>query len=518
MFRGVFVAALVAMAVVALAPAASAQNRFTLDPQATSPGRIVEDAAGNAYVTWTHRSSGSLPDAPMFCKIPPGGTCASPIELPIPAAMDNTDAVAGVFPVLGDGNTVFVAAPRYVQGDVVTWASFNGGQSFAPGVGHPEAYAGTTDPSSVIRLAGGYLFIASSSPGLGFGFSGAVGEGAGSNFEFTTAATGAGVGGSSMAFEGLLNPVLVYWRLSNPFTMSFYRYTGSGPPTAESSWEGPIAIGNGYEAKVASDSGRLFMVSRDYAGGSNPSRVDVRRYLGTGFGAPVTVADDATAEPFAGGAIAVSPAGEVAVAWPGVRSGDGARVMRLFTSVDGGASFNGETDVAGIGGGYRAGDNAQLALGAGEAGWLTYRDEGGLQLADLNPIAESARPVVKPPAYKGKKKTVVKRVGAFGIAMTLPGACVQSLQSFAVAVGKKKRHGRGRGPVGKLRLRRVGFLFDGGKVATASRKPFSLLVDPGPLAAGSSHAVTAKVSATFSSRPGGEKKVSRTLKGRIEGC
>ena len=94
---------------------AAAKNLFILDSQAASPGNVIEDGSGTAYVGWLHKSSNpSLPAPPMFCKIPAGGTCTHPITLSIPGATSILDEVNAVFPVFGAGSTIYVVGPRYV--------------------------------------------------------------------------------------------------------------------------------------------------------------------------------------------------------------------------------------------------------------------------------------------------------------------------------------------------------------------------------------------------------------------
>jgi hypothetical protein len=509
MLRGLVVLLIVAAGV--FAPSAAAENAYTLDPQATSPGRVVMDAAGNAYIAWTHASPNGLPDTPMFCKIPPGGTCDQPISLPIPGAVDNTSAVSGLFPVMRDENAVFVVGPRYSKGDFVLWRSYNLGQNFTPGEAMENGYGEESEPTDVLNT-GPFLLPIGFNPGLGFGF-GIAGLASGSHYSFFSAGA---VGGADAGLEGLFNPVIAYWGAIEPYKMSFYRYLGGETFDPETTWEGPIPIGDGYQVKLANDAGRLFMVSQDYAGGPRPSRVEVRRYQGTSFGPPVMVTEDTAAEAAIGGAIAESPAGEVAVAWPGPKAADQTRVMRLFTSVNRGTSFSGETTVARVGSGYRSGDNAQLVFSGEGSGLLTYRDSGGLEVANLRPFGGPTQPSVKPPNYKGKKRTVAKRLGVFAITMQLPKGCVQPLQSFPVNVGKRKRRGAAAMPGQKLTLKSVSFSYNGGKLATKGKKPFRLMVEPGPIAPRSSHRVGAKVTATLGR--GGGKKIVRTLSGSIKGC
>ena len=219
----------------AAAPA-GANDRFTLDAQPTSPGHVVVDAAGTAYVTWTHKSASTAPDSVMFCEIPLGGTCTSPKTLPIPGAVDATDEVAGVFPVLGPGSSVYVVAPRYVENDVVIWTSLDGGQSFNGGTANPGGYSGKSDPTNVL-LPGNNFLIGAFNPGLGFSTTPA-GGGAGSKLSFETEV--GSVGSSSMGFDGGANLVEAYWTLEgSEYPMFFYRYKGGIPITSEGQWEGP---------------------------------------------------------------------------------------------------------------------------------------------------------------------------------------------------------------------------------------------------------------------------------------
>jgi hypothetical protein len=502
--------AAIGIGALASAAPAGANDLFTLDAQPTSPGHVVVDSAGTAYVTWTHKSASTTPDSVMFCKIPLGGTCTAPITLPIPGAVDDTDGVAGAFPVLGPGSTVYVVAPRYVEDDVVIWTSEIGGQSFNNGIVIGSAYSSKSDPTDVLR-AGGNLLIGAFNPGLGFSTTTAGGP-LGSNLDFTTLS--GTVGGSSLGVQGSENLIEAYWTLSDPDSMFFYRYKNAGSLTLESSWEGPTAIGSGYEAKLAGGLSGLFLVSQDYAGGSNPTALNVRKFTGTSFGAPVTLANDASIDLFAGGAIAQSPGGAVAVAWPGTRGGDQARVMRLFTSTDGGASFA-ETDIAHIGGAYALGDNAQLALGNSGAGWLTFHDEGGLRMADLNPVAPYVSPI--PPTYKGKEKTIGKPVGDFELTLRLPKSCLQPGQPFYAGAGKRVRHKVAKALRSKLTLKKASFSFDGKKLKTLKKKPLKLLISPGPLPAGTTHTVTVRITA-IARKHGENKKVVRTLKGTIKIC
>jgi hypothetical protein len=494
---------------------ARANELFTLDAHATSPGNVIVDSAGTAYIGWVRSGSNpGLPDPPMFCRIPAGGTCKAPITLPIPGAAGPTDAVNGVFPILGSGGMVYVVAPRYVDDDLVVWTSSNGGQSFDSGTIDPGAYSNKTDPSNVL-LAGTNLVVGGSNPGLGFSSTPAMG-GSGGNFSFSSAGSG-GVGGSTLGLDGS-NPVEAYWNLASPEPTAqilFYRYNGSGSLDEETNWVGPSLIANGEEPRLAGGPGGLFLASLDYGGGSGqPNLLDVRRFGGSSFGAPVTLAEKATAGLFEGGAIAESPDGSrVAVVWPASRNGNS--VMDLFTSTDGGGSFSSASPVAPLESGYVDGHD-ELALGNNGGGWLVFLDEAGLHVADLAPIGPTQETPQTPPVYHGKTRTVSKPVGADALTLRLPASCLQLRQSFYVGVGKRKRHGLAKSLHARLKVLRVTFSFHH-KKKTRKKRPFRWLIVPGPLVSGRKYTVKARVTALLHRR-GHRKRVVRTLKGRVLVC
>ena len=504
-------AAVVAALALALAPGtAGANDLFTIEAEPTTEGHLTMDAAGNAYVGWSVDGFGTEPDIPRFCKIAPGGGC-SPISLSIPGATTLSDSVSAVIPVLGPGSTVYLVAPRYAHNDLIYWTSTNGGASFDGGVKN-DFYSSKTEPTDVF-LNGSEFLIGAFNAGLGFSTADIGGPGGG---ELAFANPGGGIGGSTMGLAGPGNPVIVYWIQDDPYQLRFYRYKGAGDRSTEANWEGSSLITNGYEPDLSSGPAGLFLVSQDYAEGHYPSAINLRKYEGTSFGPPRTIVNDTASNLFVGGGIAQSPSGNrLAVVWPG-RSGS-ANVMRLFSSTDGGTAFA-ESQVATIGAAYALGPNAKVAVTDSGTGWVLFRDNTGLRIADLNPIAGGPTSGGKePPIFKGKTRAFVKKVGAFLILLRLPKSCLQDRQRFFAGVGKRKRKALSKKLGGTIRFNKVVFFYDGRKLRVKKRKPFRYLIDPGSMAPGSTHIVKARVTMTLTK---GEKKrkIKRTLKGFVKAC
>jgi hypothetical protein len=508
---------LLATFVLAVLPAAAAANNlFTLDGHPVTDGHLAEDPAGNAYVAWTSEGDGSSPEPVRFCKIAPGGGCNA-ITLPIPGASSSLDSVSGAIPVLVPGTEiVYVVAPSYLQDEIVFWVSLNGGASFSGGETRPYYVQGKTDPTDAF-VVGNEIMVSGYNPGLIFSHAQIIGGGGG-ELEFADPGVG-GVAGASMGLDGT-NPVIAYWNISDPpYPLFFYRYKGAGSMDLEGNWEGPIEVAKGYEPNLSSGAAGLFMVSEDYTGGQYPNAINVRRFEGTNFGPAKTLAVDSSTDLFVGGAIAQSPSGNrVVVAWPGTRAGDDAFVMRLFTSTDGGASFPTESHVAHLESSYAIGPNAEVATNDAGNGWVLFEDSAGLRIADLTPIAGlPPSPPPLPPIYKGKTKKFVKKVGNFLIILRLPKSCLQSRQRFFAGVGKRKRKQLQKRLGGKIRFTKVVFIYDGKKLKVKKKKPFRYLIDPGPMAAGSTHVVKAKVTLILE-KGAKKKKIKRVIKGTVRAC
>jgi hypothetical protein len=70
--------------------------------------------------------------------------------------------------------------------------------------------------------------------------------------------------------------------------------------------------------------------------------------------------------------------------------------MRLWESTDGGQTFHSEREIATIG--YGLTGVPRLAVAEDGQGWLTFEDEGGLEVADLNPRIFATTPITVGPS------------------------------------------------------------------------------------------------------------------------
>jgi len=367
----------------------------TIDPRADTTGPVVVDAAGNGYVAWDDPAAGAAADHVLFCRIPAGATCTHRVALALPGNSTNSaDAIAQPFPVLGGRpGVVYVVGPRYVRGDVVVWASRNGGASFSAGAVIPRpSYAGDTGVGDVLRSptspspAVDYFSIASSNDGLGYSFTGLGSIGAHTppaGFTFDTSGVPGLVEGATLGFSGQ-QTVEAFWTDADTPPLDYYWSPTSGVSGAQGSLEhGPIKVADGINARLASGPKGLFLLSEDSSGAAKPLRLDVRRWGPSThtFGAPAfvgLVANDTNATN-PGGFGEDASTGALYVAWPGYGAG-GAYVMQLWTSANRGKTFSGPATVADIGDAYQG--TTHLAATGGH-GFLTFTDHRGLQLVDL---------------------------------------------------------------------------------------------------------------------------------------
>ena len=372
---------------------ALANNLFTLEPSPESTSVPVTESSGTAYVAW-ERKPPSVTEASitLFCRIPRGGTCSSPVVLPIPApGKSDSESVSQAFPVLGTrSGVVYVVGPRYVPNDTLIWTSTNGGVTFSGPVKAPS-YGGHTGIDDVLlnpnRTAtekeptADYFDVASTNPGFGFG---EVSNTLKSPAEFSFSEPGPFVDEGGLGFTtGSHLPVVAFFNLEEHDQIHYYVAKGS-PAGVESKWSGPKPklLAEGYSPRLASGPAGLLILSSDFPGGeSNPAVLDVRKFNESSqtFEAPVQVASNLAQDGATSGIYENPETGYIYVVWP--VSSNGSLSLHVAESTDGGASFHGEREVAFSEGGFEG--PPRLAVASDGRGWLTYRDEHGDEVADL---------------------------------------------------------------------------------------------------------------------------------------
>jgi hypothetical protein len=445
--RALLVIALTVTAAAVLAGPAAAADQSTLDHAADSMGPIVVDQSGNGYVAWLHRSGAN--DIDMFCKLPAGKTkCADPIRLsvslPTPATTNTP------FPVLGPGTDVYVVAPSYDSSQMVIWESTDGGLTFGPAYLGPSdaaladplaytdtcnvgsdlddvigfnAFGGEYDRSQGTKTLGSTTIdfeMSSGDPFLlwNFTFDGSPcavpssvtvtpgkipaqwftqGDDAGTD-DTTLGWAGGGTVACSLNAPG--DEVQAYQVGDDPIIRFFRWSTPTGPcgsdpgvnlsPSGANNWSGPTTVGDGQFPRLAGGKAGLFLLSGDDPSSSGaPTTVDIRPYelASHNFGAAERLArihNPSGLGPDAGGLGESFTTGELAAVWPDTSGDNG--LMSLFISTDGGAHFSGGQAIAHVVGGYAINDNARVAVAANGAGYVTWEDDGGLHVADLEPL------------------------------------------------------------------------------------------------------------------------------------
>jgi hypothetical protein len=385
-----------ALAIAAALPGvAAARNSFTLDTSPDSFAALAVDTGGSGYFAW-ERSVAGADDATVFCKVPRGGTCTSPVVLPTPplnpAPYDSTQ-VSAAFPVLGDGSTVYVVGPRYVASDVVVWTSTDSGATFGPAaqVAMSGSYKGSN--ATDVLPTGASFDISSHNPGLNFTSVPASGTGPANGADLTPSDGLTNITGSALGLTSS-NPLEVFSRANGaqPQTIDVTSYSGGGDPNSPAGWSAPAEVTSGTLPSLAGGTSGLFLASQD-AVGDIYGPVDVRKYNGgSSFGPPVKIQSDTTGDN--AGRIFETPAtGQILVAWQGTTLSDGGTGVRLYRSINGGDSFTRVGDIGEGAPNYAIGpDSIRLAAAEDGQGFATFIDFGGghsnLRVADFSPITE----------------------------------------------------------------------------------------------------------------------------------
>jgi hypothetical protein len=395
------------------AGAQAAFTRSVISSQADSPGPIVTDSSGNGYVAWLSSAHNANGDPTYFCKIPRGGKCTHPQLLPIPKVDKWSDyGLLQPFPVIGGkAGVVSIVAPSYDYSDVVVWTSTNSGTSFSePAVIGNCSYDGTgvgdvlRSPDADKPYYPDYFVIASSNPGLFYTFTGIGAIGAPDppkGFKQNTSHVPGAVDSTTTGYGQTVNPgpqqeTQTVQAFGTDATKPQLDFIWSPVPGVSGSpgslMHGPIFVTDGMNPRLAGGPKGLFLLSEDYVGDPTTAKklvLDVRKWDPSTerFGAPSIVAtlrNDVNASN-SGGFAEDSKSGALTVAWP-MEPSSGGYVMDVWTSTahtspNGVPEFGAAVKAGPVAGGYVGPPRIAMHNGAG---FLTWQDSGGLELADIS--------------------------------------------------------------------------------------------------------------------------------------
>jgi hypothetical protein len=431
-----------------LAPAASAATPVTAGPGGRP--HVAVDAAGTGYVTWI-QSAGNT-DTFRYCKLAPTArACAAAFSF----ANGDQDVDGGWPLLLPDGRVLLVEA-RGVSPSIakLLWTSTDRGASF----GAPTQIG--TLATSGAGISGRALYAPAGSLGLGAEAILTIGELAGTTASFQ--ATGTAPGGPpgqadlapNVSADIALQGDALVAALGDFSTLQWSRYAGPVPATvdalnAPANWTAPQAVGPrsaaNTEARLASGPGGLYLGYEVDAGGGNADFV-VRRFTGSGWGAPTVVAPEASKPD-----LHEDPSGRLHALWT-----DTSGLRYRSTTNDANTTWSApQTLVSGESFAF-----PRLAVNASGSGWAVWGSGSNVRGVPLTRAAA---------VYDGPTRGV--RTSGFGATYTLgvPRACLNPGQRFRVTLTWKRQKRKGNLFV---KVRRSDFYLGSRVVKVDTKVPF----------------------------------------------
>lgn len=455
--------ALVALTVALLGAAAPAHagTPFTVG-EGTQPHLVVDAANGTGHVVWANDTTKKI----TYCRIARRATTCE-------ARTDLDADINGLGPdapfLLRDGSLLRIIVPKYAADRVVMWTSSDNGSTWGP-MQQVYGYANATDATEpILGPQPGSFTVAAFNP-VDAVFSASFD---GSESAKTDHAELPGAYGYDLQVAPTTDGGLV--AVANDLTNTVYwQMTPGSEPSATPSWTGPAAIAVGEDSRVAGGPGGTYVL---YSAGTpgNP-RAEVRKWDGSGWGTPVSLASE---RPYIND-IAVGPSGAVAAIW---RRNDDPNRLRLGLSTNGGASFalttiareDGVMDDMDI---ALANDNQGFAVYEGPANGAT----GPIRVASTDPITDAS-------ANKQLSKSV--NVPGGKLTFTIPAACVTPSQKIkALLAFRRIRRKAGKTVV--LNVKRVDFYVGTRRVKRDATKPFVQLLKIGKPQPGRRYKLTAR--------------------------
>jgi hypothetical protein len=405
--------------VVALAnTAATASAATPIDLGAGTGARPAVDAAGAAHVTWNETLSGQIADVAHYCKLPPGTrACQFPHQFTYPSG-PNQGTDSGVWPVLPGGPRVLVVDGRCCTQYAAkfVYSSGDGGASFDSGAntGNDNNLGAGIQGSALYGAAGAFgrpgesILALGSQATIGLSFQAIGTTGPPASTSSSNVLTQGDALSGSLGASGNGTTLVAAWHHLDDETVYWRQWGGSGDVNDSATW-GPITAldaGNvNSSPQLAYGPAGIFIAYN--AGASGADRTVVRRFNGSGWDPPTTLATPA-ARRFA---IAENQDGTLHLLYT---ASDGALQYRFSTKP--GDSFFSPAQTLGAPANYT---NLRVAV-AVQGGWVTYDDGSPVHVKAL-----AFKPSALAPPTEGKRVNVVPTKGKVLVKLP-PGAAMSA--------------------------------------------------------------------------------------------
>src|SRR3954451_10307395 len=272
------------LALVVLSAPARADAPFTIG-SGGSPD-IAVDPSGGAHIVYRQPNGADRYDV-KYCRLPAGAkACQVSLTLGGPVDLDDPMVVLG-------GGAVYVVVPHYVSNTLDVFVSTDNGASFSGPVSFTDAdpnnnrLAGTQSEDALFG-PGQSLSITTWNPGqyyLNLPLPLTGGPVTAANFASLFAYNfSAGLSGET--------PILAAWAIMNnaPTQTATWSPANPGPLDDGANWSGPNVLGQGEDTALAGGPRGLYLMNFATRDQPYANVVQVRRFTGAGFGAPVSAA------------------------------------------------------------------------------------------------------------------------------------------------------------------------------------------------------------------------------------
>lgn len=431
---------LVASGLLAATAQAKAATPITLGEG--SLAGVALDGSGTAHVAWQGAGAHPL----QYCRVPTGASaCDGGVKTLVASGSDYQPSVLVV------GGRIVVLHNRR---DVEMLTSSDGGTTFGPvrTLGDQEllldAVAGPGDTIS---------YVGEFSNNLRFHNVGL--DATGPTAFATLSPPNSALDFGAVDLDGATPFVLLHDSSGNA---AWRRYKGSGDLNSEANWTTTSTPGYlGEEPGLSGGPLGLFATGRLSASSTRPV---VRRFEGSGFGDPVVIDAQASANP----TVAQDPGRRLHAVY-------GSSDLRHAYSDDGRA-WTVERLVPSAGA-----LRPRLAVGPDHHGVVVYGDDGIIKLARIGDPPASA------PTTNPSRKTV--KASGYSATLTGPSGCVPPHESFVAKVTFKRISRKAK----RAKVKRVDFLIDGKRHARDTAAPFRQSLLQFDVPAGTAHTLKARV-------------------------